>query len=663
MPGTPPANVDPRCNVPIATEDYHQPLPEANIISEASAAPDTSLPEAKMIVDAEAVPFIEPIDQPEETPVQDIYQTAPAVAPIAGDLFAELDSMPEETAASPLKPLQRPRPVAAEPSESTGSPNILGYFSSRPLACLLLLTTIVFLVWAHTTTGPVAILAISSAWINAPFNFFLIYLGFRHDRGKSWDDTLIKIWLGLVIFGFVCTIGVMGLMVIGAMMSAKGGAGPAIVMLAVILVALAMQAGMVYVWYLLLQRFGFFRPNAFVAVVGTVLSLAILPNLPLPDQGKSHNVAQRDSVTFSNTPNQGVPTPGHAPPFNADSFNVGDSPEAQAAKQMIEQDIAKLHNSAANGHDGMPPATNENPVDTLDNTSTNENPFETAKSEETPANPFEPVDESPVNENPLESSEAKPADENPFATTSDNPFALPGDPPASENPFETSTDNPFEASSNEASKPNDSPKGEEDSNLSGVGNVSVELILDRLNNGTTSGVKRLLKSLSRHKPVDEKREAVCRSMISLLENDRLTFAHREIIDILTAWMTPKVSDDLVKVMKASNDYNSNEMIKQLAEIPDDKVAAAIVELWAKKPHYLQEAVVTLGPRAEEPLWTVLESSDPQLKVEACKLLAEQGTQKSIIKLAKLAYTKGEARAVAEAAENAMKALNAKEEKQ
>jgi HEAT repeat protein len=121
-----------------------------------------------------------------------------------------------------------------------------------------------------------------------------------------------------------------------------------------------------------------------------------------------------------------------------------------------------------------------------------------------------------------------------------------------------------------------------------------------------------------------------------------------------------VSDDLVKIVQESSDYSNLDMIKQLARVPDNQVAAAVVELWTKQPILLKETIPALGTRAEEPLWQVLASTpNLQLRVDACQFLAQQGTQKSIQKLATIAHDKNENRSVAEAADKAMKSLGAK----
>lgn len=577
-------------------------IPEARIIIDASPAPQprSSGNAGKITTTPHAAPnvkptFLEPIDEPS---VNDTYH----LSPHEEDLFAG-PALGDLTGGTKLNPAQfaKTSKVASVPN---GSQGFLSYLASRPLACILFLTNFI----------PIYCISISILspyrWLDTAVSFFVVYVGLRADRGETINGLLIKVFMWLLIGSSLIAS------FAGGVNSYSGAltrlTGPSAYKIAILIgitffvIFFVIMLGLSGLYYLFLRLFGFFRTTASLYTFSNLMAILLLVLMSVKT---SLPVENKDTAQKPANPLSQYKTP---PPLSDPVWNE--------ENHQVETHVFDEESNAPVSDDTT--VENQDPFEMTDSSENDENPFETVETPETKENPFEVVD-------------PKPESDNPFVTTDDNPFE---DSAANVSSEEKEEEEPAAVSVLDA----------------GIGTVPLDEILKQLNNAPTNSVKRLLKAISRHEPIDAKREAVCRAMVTLLQNDRLTFVTSDIVDILVAWQTPSVSDDLVQIINNSTDFSKFDTVKQLARVPDDKVAVAVVELWTKKPLFLKEAIPPLDARAEEPLWKVLDSSDAQLQIDACNFLANQGTARSIRKLATLSENPN--RSVADAAQKATATL-------
>ena len=164
----------------------------------------------------------------------------------------------------------------------------------------------------------------------------------------------------------------------------------------------------------------------------------------------------------------------------------------------------------------------------------------------------------------------------------------------------------------------------------------VDRAVDDLFSANLSAQQQALIELSKIEPIFEKRELVCRAIISTMyhkpENE---FWHKKIVDVLNAWMTPKVSDKLTELVNESVAQKEYWRVNLLAQVPNAPLASIIVNHWQSDPIPLTDAVYSLGERAEEPLWKYLDSDDRNVLAKTCVVLVQVGTKRSVPKLVAL----------------------------
>ncbi|MGD9127851.1 MAG: hypothetical protein PVH19_10790 [Planctomycetia bacterium] len=665
--------------------------PEAKIVVDdtpiAPQAPPTPpeaklLPQAPLVMDAESA-ILDPIDEPAAAPtptsptgpppalIQDTYQiespsnagadSIPFNDPLAN--YAPPGASQSDPFAAASGPaLQSPKPKKMKKRSAGGGSgvSITKYLLSRPLACILFLLNTGLVLAILLSGNPLLSFNVNTT-ITICVNYFIIYVGIRSDRGEAINPVLIKAAMGICLLYALYLLG-SGLV---AMSNVGDYVHPnakdrdnviAALRIATIIgtiVALVVYGVIVGIYYLLMRFFGFYRTSAVLSCIG--LSLTLLLSMAL--SGVADKIQEQEN-------DQEVAKNEHKNKY----FKGGPSKEdmEKEAKRLQEQF------SSQNNHDPFgkeePNPSGHNPFEstTNDPSSSNskpKNPFEEANpdpSSSKPKNPFEattPETSNTPSENPFRTGDTPnpstntPANDNPFYTPGSNHLQYPTTNTPTTNPYNTPNNTP----TTQPPVPDPAPS-EPAPAASGVGSVSIDELLDKLNQGSPTHTKRLLKAISHHTPDDKKREAVCRAMLKLLKNKRYAFAEKETIETLSQWWTSKVSEDVAKIVKQSTDFDDIEKVKRLATIPDDKVAKAVVELWTTtNTFFLNDAIPPLDERAEEPLWNVLNSSDAQLRAKACEFLGRQGTSKSLSKLRKLVNDKD--RSVSLAAKKAIEKLS------
>lgn len=162
---------------------------------------------------------------------------------------------------------------------------------------------------------------------------------------------------------------------------------------------------------------------------------------------------------------------------------------------------------------------------------------------------------------------------------------------------------------------------------------TVDRAVEQLNSESLGAQQQALIELSQIKPIDEKRELVCLAIISNLNYEpESEFWEDKTIKVLNDWMSPTIAGELVQMVNESIEEEEYWRVKLLAKVPNAPLAAIIVNHWQNCSLPLTEAIYSLGPRAEEPLWQYLSSEDRNVLAKTCVVLVQVGTQKSVPKL-------------------------------
>lgn len=169
---------------------------------------------------------------------------------------------------------------------------------------------------------------------------------------------------------------------------------------------------------------------------------------------------------------------------------------------------------------------------------------------------------------------------------------------------------------------------------------SVEQVVTQLISEEASVQQQVFAKLARLQPVTEKQEMVCHTIISILKKrPEPTVWRGGAIEALVNWMTPEVSEELVRMIETAIKEEQYWQVNQLARVPDPRIAAAVVWFWQGHSTALQEGMDSLGPRAEKPLLRYLTAEDQAVLVRTSLRLGEIGTKQSIPDLTKLLKNK------------------------
>ncbi len=182
---------------------------------------------------------------------------------------------------------------------------------------------------------------------------------------------------------------------------------------------------------------------------------------------------------------------------------------------------------------------------------------------------------------------------------------------------------------------------------------TIQELVDQLETGHEIQNKEIFTELANRKPVQADREAVCRAILRAMKS---TFPLSKLAaaDAAVVWGSPKFMNDFAEAVRNSTQLYDKPFVERMAQIPDEKIAEAVVEVWKTNPFFFNETLNRLGSRAEKPLWQSLSDRNPQVQVDVCQKLAKLGTPKSIPKLKKL--LRGKRPQVSQAAKEAIEHL-------
>jgi hypothetical protein len=162
------------------------------------------------------------------------------------------------------------------------------------------------------------------------------------------------------------------------------------------------------------------------------------------------------------------------------------------------------------------------------------------------------------------------------------------------------------------------------------------------------------KQLSLAIPDDKRRKEVVEALKPLLKSEE-SFVPGAAAKALGVWGTKESVPALLEMLDEGNVFQKSAAMDALAVIKDERGIEAIVErmLSARNRSGAVKALKSAGPMVEKPMIELLDHHDWLLRMAACQVLAEVGTEASVKPLEEL-----EARSRGPVAQEAKKALEA-----
>ncbi|MHC5542940.1 HEAT repeat domain-containing protein, partial [Singulisphaera rosea] len=164
----------------------------------------------------------------------------------------------------------------------------------------------------------------------------------------------------------------------------------------------------------------------------------------------------------------------------------------------------------------------------------------------------------------------------------------------------------------------------------------VDVVLHDLSSASPQKRKAALGRLSRA-PANDRREEVAKAIEPMLQNPEV-FERIEAAKVLAVWGGPENIPVLVKALKDPEVFVRWAVLDALKLLKDPSSADAIAD--AMKGNHDRakagEALREIGTPAEDAVLKCLNSGEMFLRMDACKILADIGTSKSIPALRKLA---------------------------
>jgi len=160
-------------------------------------------------------------------------------------------------------------------------------------------------------------------------------------------------------------------------------------------------------------------------------------------------------------------------------------------------------------------------------------------------------------------------------------------------------------------------------------------------------------------PIESRRAQVARALVALLD-DRDGSVRNSVIQALGVWGNKEAAPLLIKRLNNDRYGSRSELFEALGRLePGEPTAKAMVE-WLKKDTGAAVRVLrAMGPAAETTLLEFVTSpADPRLREQACQVLKDVGTSRSVSGLQKLTGQK-DSEELGRAAEGAARAIAAR----
>jgi hypothetical protein len=159
-------------------------------------------------------------------------------------------------------------------------------------------------------------------------------------------------------------------------------------------------------------------------------------------------------------------------------------------------------------------------------------------------------------------------------------------------------------------------------------------------------------------PVDERRQEIVAALEPLLKH-RGSFVPGAAARALGVWGTNESVPALVEMLEQGGTFQKSAAIEALSALNDERATEAILKHMPsmQNPSGAVKALQAAGPTVEKPMIELLDHHDWLVRIAACQVLAEVGTEASVKPLEEL-----EARSKGTVADEANKALEAIEDR-
>jgi hypothetical protein len=170
-----------------------------------------------------------------------------------------------------------------------------------------------------------------------------------------------------------------------------------------------------------------------------------------------------------------------------------------------------------------------------------------------------------------------------------------------------------------------------------IDNPGLNAALAAIQQQDKSKVLDALRTLSASAPIDARRPEVARVLVGLIDQVD-DFVHLEAIKALGRWGTVDDVPRLIKLLDDKDIFIRSSAIEALALTQDPRAAQALAaqmeDFQLRLP--AAEALKSMGAMGEKAIWPLLKHKNWELRLQACEILSEIGTEKSQQALAALA---------------------------
>ncbi len=142
----------------------------------------------------------------------------------------------------------------------------------------------------------------------------------------------------------------------------------------------------------------------------------------------------------------------------------------------------------------------------------------------------------------------------------------------------------------------------------------------------SQALKRLQRSAT-----DGRVNQVVAAVSPLLDDDN-EFLAKDAVNVLGVWKSPEAMEALIGRMRDNRHFVRSDAIKALGKYNDPRAAEAIVTVIKEDGFATEAALKSMGEVAEPAVITLLHSPDPDVRRQACQILAQIGGQQSLIEM-------------------------------
>lgn len=184
-----------------------------------------------------------------------------------------------------------------------------------------------------------------------------------------------------------------------------------------------------------------------------------------------------------------------------------------------------------------------------------------------------------------------------------------------------------------------------------------QCLADLKASGVNAGKANVAASrLERAVPLNERRDAVLQVLEPMLK-EKDTFRRKQAVDILATWAGPETIPVLIRCLDEPALLVKLAAIDALGKLKDERAAEPLARLISEPGPRVQavKALQLLGVKAEAAVIALLAHSEPEVRLEACRLLKDAGTANSLTALEALSSDPN--KSVARAAKDAIAVIS------